>query len=86
MILKIWQIGNYYITTILGFSSAQIIIFLETMKFSCHFYIIKNYFKAKRRRIMETQIFHHAINIIFKTNHPLKETKILQDIIIITLL
>jgi hypothetical protein len=39
----------------------------------------KKYLKAKRR-IMETQIFHHAKNIIFKKN-PLKETKILQDII-----
>jgi hypothetical protein len=40
---------------------------------------IKKYLKAKEK-FMETQIFHHAKNIIFKKN-PLKETKILQDII-----
>jgi len=40
---------------------------------------IKKYLKAKEK-YMETQIFHHAKNIIFKKN-PLKETKILQDII-----
>jgi hypothetical protein len=35
-----------------------------------------------KRRIMETQIFHHSkkIDLIFKKN-PLKETKILQDIL-----
>jgi len=32
---------------------------------------------------MEIQIFHHAKkNIIFKQKNPLKQTKILQDIII----
>jgi hypothetical protein len=40
---------------------------------------IKKYLKAKEK-FMETQIFHHAKNIIFQKN-PLKETKILQDII-----
>jgi hypothetical protein len=30
---------------------------------------------------METQIFHHAKNIINLQKNPLKETKILQDII-----
>jgi hypothetical protein len=30
------------------------------------------------------QIFHHAKNIIFKKESPLKETKILQNIIVIT--
>jgi hypothetical protein len=30
------------------------------------FYVKKYLFKAKRRRIMETQIFHHTKNIIFK--------------------
>jgi len=39
---------------------------------------IKKYLKAKRR-IMETQIFHHAKYNIKK--NPLKKTKILQDII-----
>jgi len=34
------------------------------------------YLKAKRR-IMETQIFHHGKNINLQ-KHPLKETKILQ--------
>jgi hypothetical protein len=38
---------------------------------------IKKYLKAKRR-IMGTQIFHHAKIQYFK--NPLKETKILQDI------
>jgi hypothetical protein len=33
-----------------------------------------------KRRMMATQIFHHAKNIIFK-KIPLKETQILQDII-----
>jgi hypothetical protein len=33
----------------------------------------------QKKRIMETQIFDHAKNIIFKKN-PLKETKFLQDI------
>ncbi len=33
---------------------------------------------GKRRRIMETQIFHHSKNIIFQ-KFLLKETKILQD-------
>jgi hypothetical protein len=47
---------------------------------------IKKYFEAKRRRrTMETQIFHHTkIYLIFKTN-PLKErkkeTKILRELI-----
>jgi hypothetical protein len=41
---------------------------------------IKKYLEAKRR-IMETQIFHHAKNIIFQKKNPLiEETKILQDI------
>jgi hypothetical protein len=38
---------------------------------------IKKDLKAKERRFMETQIFHHA-NL---QNSPLKETKILQVII-----
>jgi hypothetical protein len=43
---------------------------------------IKKVSEGKRRRIMEIQIFHHAkIDLIFKKN-PLKETKILQDMII----
>jgi hypothetical protein len=33
---------------------------------------------------METQIFHHAKNILFQ--NPLKETKILQDIITLLLI
>jgi hypothetical protein len=39
---------------------------------------IKKYLKGKRR-IMKTQIFHHAK--IWSSKNPLKETKILQDII-----
>jgi len=35
-----------------------------------------------KKRIMETQIFHHAKYIlIFQKKNPLKETKILQDIL-----
>ncbi len=41
----------------------------------------KKYLKGKRRNPMETQIFHHA-NLLSSKN-PLKETKILQDIITI---
>jgi hypothetical protein len=29
-------------------------------------FLKKSYLKAKERRIMETQIFHHVKNIIFK--------------------
>jgi len=36
----------------------------------------------KKRRIMETQIFHHSKIIILEKKNALKETKILQDIII----
>jgi hypothetical protein len=43
-------------------------------------FTFKKYLKEKQRIIETTQIFHHAKNIIFKKN-PLKETKILQDII-----
>jgi hypothetical protein len=39
---------------------------------------IENHYKAKEK-IMETQIFHHAK--ILSSKNPLKETKILQDII-----
>jgi hypothetical protein len=39
---------------------------------------IKKYLKGKRR-IMETQIFHHAK--IWSSKSPLKQTKLLQDII-----
>jgi len=39
---------------------------------------IEKYCKGKER-IMETQIFHHAK--ILSSKNPLKETKILQDII-----
>jgi hypothetical protein len=35
---------------------------------------------TQKRRIMETQIFHPEKNIILQKN-PLKETKILEDII-----
>jgi len=42
-------------------------------------FTLKKYLKAKRR-IMETQIFHHAkIYLIFK-KIPLKETKNLENI------
>jgi hypothetical protein len=41
---------------------------------------IKKYLKAKEERIMETQIFHPAKNIIFKKSSK-KNAKILQDII-----
>ncbi len=41
---------------------------------------IKKYLKGKRRRIMETQIFRRA------KKNPLKETKILQDIITLQLI
>jgi hypothetical protein len=40
---------------------------------------IKKYLKEKRR-IMETQIFHHA-KLYQSSKNPLKETKSLQDII-----
>jgi len=36
---------------------------------------IKKYLKAKRRRIMETQIFHHSKNILYLPKIPLKETQ-----------
>jgi hypothetical protein len=39
---------------------------------------VKKYLEEKRR-IMETQIFHHAK--IQSSENPVKETKILQDII-----
>jgi hypothetical protein len=41
---------------------------------------IKKYLKAKEE-LWKFQIFHHVKNIIFKKKNPLKETKILQDII-----
>jgi hypothetical protein len=44
---------------------------------------IQKYVKGKRR-IMKTQILHHAKNIIFKKN-PLKETNLILQAIIITL-
>ncbi len=48
--------------------------------FGLAIYILKKRI-LRQKRIMETQIFHHAkIYLIFKKN-PLKETKILQDII-----
>jgi hypothetical protein len=50
------------------------------------FYIaiyIEKYLKGKRR-IMETQIFHHAE--IQSLKNPLKETKILQDITTLSLI
>jgi hypothetical protein len=43
-------------------------------------YNISKYLKAKKRRIMETQILQNAK--ILPSKNPLKETKILQDIII----
>jgi cyanate lyase len=36
----------------------------------------RKYLKAKERRIMETQIFHHSKNIHNLQKNPLKETKI----------
>jgi hypothetical protein len=42
-------------------------------------FTLKMYLKGKGRRIMETQIFHHAK--IYSSKNPLKETQILQDII-----
>jgi len=47
-------------------------------------YIKKKYIKEKKRKIMETQIFHHAK--IESSKNPLKETKILHDIIITLLI
>jgi hypothetical protein len=45
-------------------------------------FTIKKYLKAKER-ITETQIFHHAKKIYnLQKKNSLKETKILQDIII----
>jgi hypothetical protein len=44
---------------------------------------IKKYLKAKEEEFMETQILHHAK--IQSSKNPLKETKILQEDIIITL-
>jgi hypothetical protein len=43
---------------------------------------IKKYLKAKRRRIMETQIFHHSKNYIISSKNPFKRNpkKFLQDI------
>jgi hypothetical protein len=42
-------------------------------------FTLKKYLKAKRR-IIETQIFHHA-KILSSKKIPLKETKIIPDII-----
>ncbi len=42
---------------------------------------IKKYLKAKGEELWKTQTFHHAEILIFQKN-PLKETKILQHIII----
>jgi hypothetical protein len=41
---------------------------------------IEKYLKAKEE-FMETQIFHHAKIYNLQKKNPLKETKILQDII-----
>jgi hypothetical protein len=45
---------------------------------------VKKCLKAKRR-IMETQIFHQCKNI-YSSKNPLKETQILQDIIITSII
>jgi hypothetical protein len=69
--------------TILGFSSVQIIIFLETWKFSCHFFtLFKSYVKAKEEELWKNSNISPCKNIIFEKTNPLKETKFLQDIII----
>jgi hypothetical protein len=46
-------------------------------------FTLESILKAKRRIMEVTQIFHHAKNNNFPKS-PLKKTKILQDIIIIT--
>jgi hypothetical protein len=46
-------------------------------------FTLKKYLnKAKRRRIMETQIFISPCKSIIFPKNPLKETKILPDIIV----
>jgi len=37
-------------------------------------FTLKKESQGKRRRIMKTQIFHHAKNIIFKKKNPRKES------------
>jgi hypothetical protein len=46
------------------------------VSYCCLAICIPEYLEAKRR-IMETQIFHHAK--VYSSKNPLKETKILQD-------
>jgi hypothetical protein len=45
-------------------------------------FTIKKYLNAKEE-FMETRIFHHAKKLLILKKKPLKETKILQDIIIL---
>ncbi len=44
-------------------------------------FTLENRLRQKKKHYENSKIFHHSKNIIFKKN-PLKETKILQDIII----
>jgi hypothetical protein len=48
----------------------------------CHLIYLKSILKGKRRRVMETQIISPYKNIKFPKN-PLKEAKIIQDIILL---
>jgi hypothetical protein len=43
-------------------------------------FTLKKYLKKAKRKIIETQIFHHA-KVYSSSKNPQKETKIFQDII-----
>jgi hypothetical protein len=65
--------GGSFFLTYLPFINKGCATLLMALPFT-----LKIYLKGKRRT-METQIFHHAK--IQSSNNPLKETKILQNII-----
>jgi hypothetical protein len=69
----------------IGQTRAATLLYLLIKQGVCHTLALpfKKYLKAKEELYMETQVFQHAKEIIFKKKkNPLKETKILQDIII----